>query len=173
MNAAEHLQENAWKHPECYGGFSPDGDYLILSRNRDSDLLSESNWNCACKSLGAEAFDSGRDAEAFAERPNVYHWRAGHWACGWVEYLMVRADAPDDVQDAAGEIVCSLADYPVLNEDDFSEREFNAACEAWERYNLADRVDLCQRAGISIFAARRDDMPSDDSGFIQEQLTGC
>lgn len=58
MDAIEYLPERAWKHPECYGGFSPDGDYLILSRHRDSDILSESNWAVACDACVAHgAFD--------------------------------------------------------------------------------------------------------------------
>lgn len=171
MDAIEHLQDCIWTAPRDYGGFSPVGDYCILSRNRDSSLLGESNWDVACKMLGAEAYDGG--TEYAAERPAVYHWRAGHWACGWVEYLCVRADAPEDVQRKAGEIVCSLADYPCLDESDFSEREWDAACETWERSSIRDRMDYCARAGISIFAARRDCLPSDNAGRLFEALTRC
>lgn len=169
MNASEHLPETAWKTPRYYAGFSPIGDYCILSRHRDSDILSESNWASACKSLGAEAYDGG--AEYFSERPAVYHWRAGHYLVGWVEYLCVRSDAPDDTLEAAGEIVRSLADYPVLDESDFSEREWDAACSAWEQSSIRDRMDYCERAGISVFAARRSKLPSDDSGRLFELLT--
>lgn len=166
MNASEYLE--TWKHPDCYGGFSPDGDYLILSRHRDSQLLDESNWDVACKSLNAEAYDGGR--EGFATRPTVYHWRAGHWAVGWIECLMVRADAPDNVLNEAGEIVCSLADYPVLSDDDYSEREYAAICDYWGRLPVADRVHELQRAGLCIFAARRDALPEDPAGALFERL---
>jgi len=168
MNAAEHLAENAWKHPRDYGGFSPDGDYLVLSRNRDSDLLSESNWDYACRALGAEAYDGG--SEYFSERPAVYHWRAGHWACGWVEYLMVRADADESVLTAAGDIVCSLADYPVLDESDYSDRECEAVNETWERASVSERVKWLQWARMNIFAARRDEFPRDDNGALFDRL---
>lgn len=166
MNAIEHLESVAWKHPDSYGGFSPDGDYLIVSRTRDGDILSESNWAVACESLKAEAYDGGR--EHFHERPNAYHWRAGHWACGWIEYLCVRHDAPNSVLQEAGEIVCSLASYPVLSDDDFSEREWNAACDLWERSSVADRVHYLQRAGLCVFAARRDTLPDDPTGALRE-----
>jgi hypothetical protein len=159
MNAIEHLEHLVWKRPDSYGGFSPDGDYCVLSRTRDSLLLDESNWDAACNSLCAEAYDEGQCG--FIDRPNVYHWRAGHWACGWVEYLMVRADAPESIREEAGEIVCSLADYPILNESDYSDREFNAVCNYWEHCSVSDRVDYLQRAGLSIFAARRDTLPED------------
>lgn len=174
MDAIEHLQDYTWKHPSDYGGFSPDGDYCIMSRNRDSDILIESNWAAACRQLGAEPYDNGRsggDADSFPDRPNVYHWRAGHWACGWVEYLMVRHDASESVLQEAGEIVCSIADYPILDESDFSERECNAAAEYWQQMSLRERVELMRDCGESIFAARRDWFP-DSTGRVQESLLG-
>lgn len=168
MQASEHLAEHAWKHPDCYGGFSPDGDYCILSRHRDSLLMDESNWEEACEELNAEAYDGGN--EHFDPRPTVYHWRAGHWAVGWVECLMVRADAPQATLDAAGEILCSLADYPILNEDAYSEREFNAVCDYWERCSVRERAEYCKEHNISIFAARRAELPRDDNGYLYESL---
>lgn len=139
-----------------------------MSRHRDSDILSESNWAVACKSLKAEAYDGG--TEHFHARPVAYHWRAHHWAVGWVEYLCVRADAPYSVLTEAGEIVCSLADYPILSDDDFSEREFNEMCESWERASVADRVEWLQRAGQCIFAARRAELPEDNNGALREAI---
>jgi len=168
MNATEHLAEHVWKHPPHYGGFSPDGDYVILSRHRDSDLLSRVNWDVACESLKAEAYDDG--ARGFATRPNVYHWRAGHWGVGWIEYLCVRADAPESVLTEAGEIVCALADYPILDESRHSEAEWEAMCDYWEHASVADRVDYLQRAGLCIFAARRDVLPEDFTGSLHERL---
>lgn len=170
MHAIEHLTECAWKRPDSYGGFSPDGDYMILSRHRDSDTITRSNWEVACESLKAEAWDS-RDMEG---RPAVYHWRAGHWAVGWVEYLCVRADAPDDVLTEAGEIVCSLADYPILSDDHHSDLEYSEACELWERESVRGRFRVIKDSGarVSIFAARRDELPNDDSDAILDYLRG-
>ncbi|MDE2098485.1 MAG: hypothetical protein KGL39_14625 [Patescibacteria group bacterium] len=82
-----------WSVPPYYAGFSPAGDYVLYTRTRDSRILEESNWSILCAALGAEPYDGG--AENFEDRPAVYHWRAGHWAVGWVEYLMIRADAPE------------------------------------------------------------------------------
>lgn len=69
MNASEHLAANAWTKPECYGGFSPDGDFLVLAQTRDSDVLDESNWAVACAALDAEPFDG----EGFRARPDRLH----------------------------------------------------------------------------------------------------
>lgn len=167
MTASEHL--TPWVHPQYYGGFSPDGDYLILSQHRNSELLGRVNWEAACESLGAQAYDDG--ASGFAGRPNVYHWRAGCSLVGWIEYLCVRADAPEALLESAGEIVSALADYPILSEDKFSEAEWNAVCAYWESLEVADRVHELQRAGLCIFAARRDTLPQDDNGRLFERLS--
>ena len=170
MNAIEHLNESVWTHPKDYGGFSPDGDFCILSQNRDSSLIDRHNWQTACEQLHAEAYDDGRYGELADDRPMVYHWRAGHWACGWVEYLMVRADAPDNIKNEAGEILCSLAEYPVLDEDSFSEAEYNEASEYWGRCSVKERMEYLQRAELSIFAARHDYLPDDPTGALFEMI---
>lgn len=164
MHAIEHLESVVWSHPSHYFGFSPDGDYLIASQHRESDTLTRSNWQVACNLLGAQAWDS-REME---DRPNAYHWRASCSLVGWIEYLCVRADAPDNILQEAGEILCSLADYPVLSDDHFSNLEFEEACTYWEQCSVADRLDLIQRSGcgVSIFAARHAELPSDDNGAL-------
>jgi hypothetical protein len=161
-----------WEHPRDYGGFSPDGDYILLARTRDSSALDRSNWTCICADLDALAYDDGDDG--FADRPKVYHWRAGHWACGWVEYLMLRHDADQQTLDRAHEIACALESYPVFNEDHFSELEYTEAAEYWERMSVRERYDAIKFAdcGASIFAARRAELPHDDSGSLFEYLRG-
>lgn len=171
MDAIEHLAETAWKTPDSYFGFSPVGDYCILSRHRDSDLLSESNWDVACKSLNAEAYDNSE----YDSRPAVYTWSANHWAVGWCEYLMVRADAPEATLQEAGEIICALADYPVLSDDDWSRRQHEAQCEAWANASVRDRVEWMQRCfgmRCNIFAARRDELPECDNDSLRMALIG-
>jgi hypothetical protein len=178
MNAIEHLEACAWKTPDSYAGFSPIGDYCILSRHRDANIIDESNWRVALASSDAKPWDNGDDN--FEDRPMVYHWRAGHCLVGWVEYLMVRADADEDTLKRAGEIVCALDDYPILDEWDYSELEEEAIQEAWSNLDLRGRYEVIHyRDGervsvdgkpISIFSIRHDWPPSDDQGYIREQL---
>lgn len=90
-------------------------DWLVcpVMHTRDSGPLDESNFHSTLKSLGGES-----DA--------VEVHRFGHWGPGWFEVILVSPDGP--IKDL-GEIVCSLADYPVLDEHDFSVREQEAADE--------------------------------------------
>ena len=73
---------------------------------------------------------------------------------------------------AADEMSCALSDYPVLDESHFSELEWAEAESQWEMMPLKYRVELCAEAGVSIFAARRDSIPSEDSGYIFERCAG-
>ncbi len=164
MDAIEHLAETAWKAPSNYSGFSPDGDYVILSKGRDSTLLEQCNWDVACDSLHAVYYEKGNGG--IESRPMVYHWQARHWAIGWMEYLCVRSDAPESTLTTAGELVCALAEYPVLDDTLYSKLEFEAVLDYWSRCNLWDKVEYLQRAELSIFAARRDDFPRDPSGVL-------
>lgn len=163
-----------WKQPRDYGGFSPDGDYVLLTRHRDSDALSRSNWERVYADLDCQPFDSSSRFRAmpdnFGARPAVYDWRASHWAVGWVEYLMIRADAPQAIRDKAQAIADQLENYPVYDEDHYSELEWNEACEYWEHCSVADRIDLLRDTGVSVFAARRAEFPRDDNGTLFDRV---
>lgn len=166
------LAECVWTRPDSYGGFSPDGQYCILSVTRDSDALGRSNWHIARKLLADSAglsdipFSNGEDS-------CVYEWRASHWACGWIEYLMVKPDAPKSVLDCAADIIASLANYPALSDDHWSELEWEENSQFWADMTVSERIRTIQDCGsdASIFAARRDSLP-DDNGEVYEWIRG-
>lgn len=178
-SALAYLESHAWKRPDAYGGFSPDGDFLVCSQHRDSDCLARSNYHVAMCELTAAAKASGTDFSALQggwgndhpDRAAVYDWRASHWAVGWVEYLMVRRNAPTAVLACAVDILRSIEDCPILDEDEYSEREWTAVTDYWDRCGIRERADYLREAGLSIFAARRPwgDVP-DDSGQLFDVL---
>ena len=136
-------------------------DWLVgpCSITRDSGILDLSNWHSMIADF--ERIDpDGEDHEIHS---------FGHWACGWFEIVLIRPNSA--VAQSAEEIEGALENYPVLSDDDYSEREYEAVCEAWENYSLRDRIRECARAGVSIFAARRDN-PYDVSDYIVDALRG-
>ena len=171
METRKHLADTVWSKPKYYAGFSPDGDYCVMSRHRESDCLSRSNWIVACEQFDAQPWDNSDDG--FESRPAVYHWRAGHCMVGWVEYLMIRADAPSELLDRAEHMLAKLDGYPVLDERHFSDMEWNEANDYWESLPVKERMEYCKEAGVSIFAARHPWIPSDNSGYIYERLTAA
>lgn len=144
------------------GAFLPDQSAWLVAPvglNRDSDALEESNFHSALAVLGGES-------------DTVQIHRFGHWACGWFEIIII--DPADAARVAEAEAIePALADYPVINEGDWSEREWTRAADYWRSIGVRERVDWIKRycrKSASIFAARRDEIPEDDSGELISAL---
>jgi len=135
---------------DAKGAFLPDQqDWLVVpvSQTRDSGPFEESNFAVALKILGGES-------------DTVEVHRFGHWGPGWFEIIIVHPDLRAAVED----IEASLENYPVLDDEDFSEREWNKASEYWVslgtwRGGREERIRICDKYRVSIFAARRDGIP--------------
>src|SRR5262245_61472270 len=122
---------------------------VLIGQNRDSSYLEQSNFAVALEQLGGES-------------DTVQVHRFGHWACGWFELILIDP-ADEKATETAQEIEDSLADYPILNDEHHSELEFTEASRLWEHTSMRERVEVIQRYGrnekVSVFAARRDEMP--------------
>jgi len=129
-----------------------------VSQTRDSGPLDQSNFSAALAMLGGEG-------------DTVEVHRFGHWGPGWFEIVIVDPSDADRVE-ILGQIAAALADYPILDEMDYSEREEDEATESWGFLSLSERIKLCSDNGISIFAARHDWYPRDDCGAIRDALLG-
>jgi len=141
------LNQYAWTRPDNYGGHNPEGDYVIYSLHRDSLILDKVNYNLICKELGAVDDDTTAP---------VYTFRASHWAVGWVEYVIVKKDAPEKTLETAANILDQLEDYPVLNDDAYSLEQNLSIEDYWHGETVRQRAEWCKEIGESIFAARRE-----------------
>jgi hypothetical protein len=114
-------------------------DWLVApaTRTRDSGVLDESNFEAALGILGGKS-----------ETVEVH--RFGHWGPGWFEIILVHPDRQDDVDELEG----ALESYPLLDEMDHSQRQFDEIQEAWADMSLQDRIDFAVANGYSCFAAR-------------------
>jgi len=93
---------------------------IIYTHNRDSGLLDQSNAAAIEKAL--EPFTHGDDPDVVFESHN-------HWAVGHVDGFSVRVFKDGEITDAFNachEIYEALADYPVLDDEDYSAREYEA-----------------------------------------------
>lgn len=152
-----------WTRPDSFMAMDSGWQYskaafVFLGRHRDSDLLTESNFECALECLGGES-------------ETVKVVREGHWAVGWVEWIAIH-ESDTKALELASDMIDSLNSYPALNEDDWSQREYEAAQDYWESLPLSERVDLCREADVSIYAARHNYLPMQDSGYIYESCLG-
>lgn len=136
-------------------------DWFVIPvmQTRDSGCLDRSNFETVERVL--EELDP--DSETWEAH------RFNHWGPGWYEIIIVKPESK--ASDFADETERSLEDHPVLDEDDFYQKETDEQNEIWnECYTLAEKIDVCREAGISIFAARRDYAPHADNG---ECLVQC
>lgn len=159
-----------WETPESYGGFNPVDDYVIAIQYRGCEVLTESNYQCLFKLLEEKAVELGCLEDGIngeGEEDNmVYDFRAKHWAVGWVETLLICQNAPQELLDYALELLNALEDYPVVDEEHFSEMEYEAMQANWEWLDLVDKVDVCRKSGVSIFAARSETPPYDCRDYL-------
>jgi hypothetical protein len=149
--ALEYLKDHRWQRASNYMGMDWSAYFVIVSKNRDSDCLEKVNFETARKLLskweGEEATPCKPDDETPTLQVTVAS--ANHWAVGWTESLMIHEEASEEALIEAAEIICSLADYPCLDESAWAAEQYEDARETWDRY-LGDRqkVRLAKQLGI-------------------------
>jgi hypothetical protein len=143
--AAKELAGN-WRKFESFHWHSDarpadaDNCAIVYLSNRDADCLTESNA-AAIKDALSE-FTGWMADPIDGSTFDVEEQSHNHWAVGHVDGIVIRCIGPDGKVTPAFRVLYELAEkldgYPVLDEDDFSERESDAADEAWEFYGASD-----------------------------------
>jgi hypothetical protein len=129
----EHLTR--WTMPKNYFGDTW-ADYYGsgVGQSRDSDALERSNFAAMLAMLGGEAI-AGPDTYLVA----VVH--ENHWAVGWVEWIAIHKSNPDMLA-IADKTMASLEDYPIIDEDLYSEYESDECDETWSNcYDPRQRLN--------------------------------
>lgn len=120
---------------------------ISISQNRDSEALDRSNFAVVSEDM----------LSRFPEDCEVM--RFGHWACGWVESLIVRVLKTDykpslpadweftEAFEAIVEWSNALADYPIADEMHYSETAHNELIEFISNENYDSEVE---QNGITI-----------------------
>lgn len=126
MYEPKHLK--LWTMPENYAGEVWPGYYVAAGQHRDSDALTRSNFRCTLNALGGES-------------ETVQVVRESHWASGWVEWIAIHQDDEKALR-IADEIKAQLEDYPVVDDEDFSDLETDEAAGYWESLSPRDKVQM-------------------------------
>lgn len=153
----EHMTEEEYAYvveyyrPDNYGEYDSDPGAplynngwrsLGFSVHRDSDILERSNWEVISRDL----------TERFPNHVKIIG--AGHWAVGWVDSLRVHLHNPITGRDlpkgyealeAAYEWHRKLGDYPVADEDHYSDLEMKEIEEAFDNYRKEEIVELIKK----------------------------
>lgn len=149
--------------PTCFdpiGAFIQDErrEWFVFpcSQTRDSNNFDKSNFNAALRELGGES-------------ATVEVHRFGHWGPGWFEIILINPDSPQI--EIAHRLITDLENYPLLDEDDYYERQYQLACDTWEHMSIKERVEACKRFDIPFYEARHDYLPRSDDGSLFDYLT--
>lgn len=122
MTTFKHLQK--WTYPNSYFGATWYDYYSFIGQHRDSDTLTRSNFIEGLKALGGES-------------ETVMVVREKHCLVGWVEWIAIHESDAKSLN-LADNMLEELEDYPILNEDAFSNLEYEEYHEAWENYAKED-----------------------------------
>jgi hypothetical protein len=99
----------------------PDNWTIVYTSNRDSRLLEQSN---------AQAID--KRLQSFIATGQVRQEHHKHWACGYLDGYAIQVYDGDQITEALLEWHCiktALEHYPVLDEMDYGNREYEASLE--------------------------------------------
>jgi hypothetical protein len=134
---------------------------FCFSKNRDSGLLEESNFDTVKRIFNDEGFEEGQDWSDV---------RCNHWAVGWVDYILVRMLDDEGrytpIAVVALDIRDKLMDYPLLDEEDHSRREFEAQCDCIQDQSPIFLTEDQLGDTFSWFWDHQLIESSDDTGYI-------
>lgn len=192
----EHL--TPYTRPDHYAGATFPEYSTVYGVHRESDSVARSNWRVLLRACGftAERLATGEirtnapnydpslpafDPHADPDTVNapIVVTRASCSMVGWIDTLRISVDADPTVLAALDDMIGTLDDYPILDDDDHSDLEYSEACDYWARCSVRERVEYLQEARertqspMSIFAARRAELPEDPAGRLYERLTSC
>lgn len=126
LQTAAKVAAGNWRHFECFAWDRAsklnDADHwaIVYTHHRDSGLLDLSNADAISKAL--EPFMQGDNPDVVAEHHS-------HWAVGWIDGFSIRVFKRGRVTKAFKAyhgLVEGMADYPVLDDEDYSRREYEA-----------------------------------------------
>lgn len=147
----QHTPTPVDSHLPIRGGSTDDRDedsretwYVApTSRTRDTGVREDSNFECFLAALGGEG-----------EYVEVH--RFGHWGPGWYEIILVSPRAPEEMLKCMVDMTNALANYPVVDDEDYSARR-EAECErVWNAASIKDRWHYLRRfAGKVPYVAAR------------------
>jgi len=126
LDEAAKAAAGNWQRFECFVWHrardldDADDWAIVYTHHRDSGLLDQSNSAAVQKAM--QPFTEGNDPDAVVE--SHFHWAVGH-----VDGLSIRVFRRGRITKAFRKyhaLAARMADYPVLDEADFSNREYEA-----------------------------------------------
>lgn len=119
-------ENEVWWQPGGWG-FTPIGTH------RDADSVTQSNWQVITEDL----------IERFPDSFKTYH--TNHWAVGWYDHLAVNTSDLAAVE-ALNQWLEKLKGYPVADEDNLGEIEYEEICESIDSWAYDEVISCYEKA---------------------------
>ena len=127
------------------------GDWLVAYViSRDADLLAQVNF---------EVFIREFNAVGLVEDVDYAIERARHWACGWVDFLIVPPSGK--AEKIANDLLAALEKYPCLDDELYSARAWEATVEFVSEISGSEKAHIKREFGLP------EDLANDNPEFIQ------
>ena len=166
LEEAAELAAGNWRDFNCFVWYRddvPDAENwaILYTHNRDSGLLDQSNASVIEKAL--QPF-----TEADDDDPDVVMESHNHWAVGHVDGFSIRVFRDGQITAAFRkyhELAERLAEYPILDEEDYSNRECEATIEniADAAWRVKDEYELPEDWQCEVYGWLSDN----DSGAVE------
>lgn len=102
----ESISEYKWERASNYIGPDYSQSYILYGKNRDSDYMVKANFDAI--------YDYIKELDKTEEYIHIES--ASHWACGWIEYILVDESAPIEILNRFKDIREAIEDYPIFCE---------------------------------------------------------
>jgi hypothetical protein len=165
-DAAKEAAGN-WQHFNCFSWHrasdlnDAENWAIFYTNHRDSGLIDMSNAETIAAAL-----------EPFIEKGDVVVENHNHWAVGWVDGFSIRVFRRGRITKAFRiyhELAQRLSDYPILDEEDYSRREYEATIEnlidaAWKLKNEFELPEGWEESVYDWFSDHNFAIESSDRG---------
>lgn len=122
----DFIESRRWEYPSNYSGEDFSNYICGLGRSRDSDVLENSNFESLLDKLGGES-------------ETILVSRAGHWAVGWVEEILVHESDLESLNKLK-DILETFSDYPVIDDSHYRESQY----DYYSEYADSAKSDLAE-----------------------------
>jgi len=160
-----------WTMPDYYFGAEwPEFYGSGFGRHRDSDCLTRANFDAALKLIQTATTlpDDAENEDGESIHPQVVC--ENHWAVGWVEWIAIHESDEGALKCADG-LQEAVEDYPVVDEELFSQYETDEAEESWNNYGRRDVIrQIASDYGLSELA--KEALDDADSGVLYRFYCG-
>lgn len=150
MDIEDHVQDLAkqlvgnWKKFESFGWHDRPEDCdcwcVIYTHTRDSGLIAQSNAHVFKETLSPFLAQARNREDA-----DIQEEHHGHWGVGWMDGYSIRVFKNGEITKAFrayAKLKLRLDDYPLLDENDYSDREYQASIQAIEGWSHLVKTDV-------------------------------